>query len=369
MASESANLKIPFTKPSVQPNREYFLRVSFHLLKDKIWVNKGHEVAWQQFEMPFTVEKTFSKKRKMPSINLVESKAMVSIKGKDFELVFNKTEGWLKSYTSKQSNSKAPLKPQFWRPITDNDRLGGKTHKRLAIWKNAMESVQLEQFAIKALDKRSAVVTTTHSLAEGKAKVHISYTILGDGTLLVKNSFEVEGDLPMLPKYGMQWQLPARFDQMTYLGKGPHENYIDRSLSADVGLYKQSVSENYYAYIRPQESSNKTGIRWLSLTDKQEKGWLVAGLGNSSHLSMSAWRYTTEDIDEAVHTYDLKERPFITLNIDYRQMGVGGDNSWSLAALPHQEFRLPAKEYEYSFIIRPINKIPKFRPLLPKVQG
>lgn len=185
--------------------------------------------------------------------------------------------------------------------------------------------------------------------------LNLLYIVYGDGTIEVENVLDVDeaSNLPILPKYGMQIEIPKAYDGFTYFGKGPHENYNDRCLSADVGLYKESVANDYHMYIRPQESSNKTEVRWFTLTNKKGKGIKVTGL--SSNLSVSAWPYTGKDIEDALHTYDLKKSEFITLNIDYKQMGVGGDDSWSKKALPHKQFRIPAKDYSYSFTIKPVN--------------
>ncbi|MEL7119050.1 MAG: glycoside hydrolase family 2 TIM barrel-domain containing protein, partial [Bacteroidota bacterium] len=364
---EKTTLKIPFTMPTLKSNCEYFLRVSLHLTQDENWADQGHEVAWHQFKIPLAEKVVYQNVQRVPKLTVNETEQFIHVKGKKIDLRFNKENGLLESFQAGKAAINAPIMPHFWRPTTDNDRGGGKTPRNLKIWKEALQGMKLESVEVKDLSKQSVSIYTTHTVAENKAKVHIQYTIFGDGTLLVQNQFEpLQNNLPMLPLYGMQWQLPAQYDKMTYLGKGPHENYIDRELSADIGIYQASVSEDFYNYIRPQESNNKIGVRWLSLTNQRGNGWLFAGV--QEHLSMSAWRYTTEDLEKARHTYDLEEKPFITVNIDHRQMGVGGDDSWSKKALPHEEFRVPAQNYNYSFIIRPILEVPENRPVLPEVK-
>ena len=207
------------------------------------------------------------------------------------------------------------------------------------------------------VDDQQYRVVVNYTLADGAVNMQIRYSIFSNGFIRVENSAEMKDDidLPMLPKYGMQVQLSKALDDLQWYGRGPHENYSDRNLGAAIGRYKESVSKDYYHYIRPQESSNKTDVEWLTLTDKKGKGVYIAGIATG--LSISAWPYATEDIDAALHTYNLKQLDFITLNIDLIQMGVGGDDSWSMNALPHQEFRVYPRNYQYSFVLAPIEDI------------
>ena len=146
-------------------------------------------------------------------------------------------------------------------------------------------------------------------------------------------------ELPNIPRIGMQFKMPKAFDNMKWYGRGPHENYWDRKTGAAVGVYSEKVSEPAHEYVRPQENGNKTDVRWMTLTNDVGKGLKFSGL---PLLSVSAWPYAMEDIKKAMHPFELPERDFITVNVDYKQMGVGGDNSWG--ARTHAEYLLPAKE-------------------------
>ena len=168
------------------------------------------------------------------------------------------------------------LRPNFWRPITDNDRLGGKTHENLVAWKKASEERQLKSFEIKKINDSEARVTTIFAFDAANATMQVVYNIYGNGTVLVENNFTGDSKKPMLPKLGLQLETSKSFDNLTWFGKGPHENYIDRQFGADVGLYKESVINDYHAYIRPQESSNKTEVRWFTLTNTNGKGIKVS---------------------------------------------------------------------------------------------
>jgi beta-galactosidase len=365
--NKTKTINIPFREPKLKAGAEYFLRIGFKIKESTNWASKGHEVAWEQLKLPFSKALPALNTTKLKKLALTENVNSINIIGNRFSINFNKKSGELVSF--KKSNEEfihGPLIPNFWRPVTDNDRGGGKTPKTLGIWKDAGKDRVLKSITTNRYSNNTIVVNTIYLIKEANATLSINYTIYGDGTILVENKFHVESPnaLPMLPKYGMQMQIPKQYDAFTYLGKGPHENYSDRNLSADVDLYSESVSKDYYMYIRPQESSNKTDVRWFTLTNNKDKGLYIAGV--SSNLSVSAWPYTTQEIDSALHTYDLKKEDFITLNIDYKQMGVGGDDSWSQNALPHEQFRVPAQGYSYSFMLRPITKSNKSRISMPK---
>jgi beta-galactosidase len=146
----------------------------------------------------------------------------------------------------------------------------------------------------------------------------------------------------------MQMAIPARYSTMTYLGRGPYENYWDRHTGSAVGLHSGTVEELLHVYTRPQESSNRTDVRWLMLADNNGAGLLAVGM---PLLSISAWPYSMEDMEKAMHIHELPRRDFVTVNLDYRQMGVGGDDSWG--ARTHPEYTLPAQPYRYSFRLMP----------------
>jgi beta-galactosidase len=148
-------------------------------------------------------------------------------------------------------------------------------------------------------------------------------------------------------------QIPKEYSEVKWFGRGPHENYCDRNTGAFVGIYEQSVEELYFAYASPQENGNRTDTRWIALTGGRGLGLKVTGL---PFLSWSALYFTQEDLSQErrgnKHINDLQKRDFISLNLDYKQMGVGGDTSWG--AWPHGQYRLPPKEYSYSFSLSPI---------------
>jgi beta-galactosidase len=148
--------------------------------------------------------------------------------------------------------------------------------------------------------------------------------------------------------------MPERFGRMTWLGRGPHESYVDRKTSAAVGLYAGSVREQHYPYVRPQENANKVDVRWVALRDEEGYGLLAMG---QPLLSVSAWQYELSDLEDVEgtqrHSVDVRPRDLITLNLDLRQMGVGGDNSWG--AKPLAQYMIPAAEYGYRYRLVPLS--------------
>ena len=200
-------------------------------------------------------------------------------------------------------------------------------------------------------------VEVAANIPVGNSEFFTTYTIYGNGDVVVSNRFVPrERGLPDLPRLGMTMTLPREFDNVVWYGRGPHENYWDRNNGAAVGLYEAKVSDLYHPYIRPQETGNRTGVRWVALTNDEGSGLLAVGM---PLLNVSAWHFTMEDLDPGEqkaqrHTFDVHPRDLVTLNLDYMQMGVGGDDSWG--ALPHPEYRIPAREYSYSFRLRPFSR-------------
>ncbi|MDO9340093.1 MAG: beta-galactosidase small subunit, partial [Bacteroidales bacterium] len=294
----------------------------------------------------------------------------LEVSGIDLKIIFDLVNGRLESYTykGKELIKKGP-EPDFWRPPTDND-YGYDMDKKLGVWKKAGERTVVTKANISQPELSKVVVTFNYDIPGtdgGKiGGFATSYTIFGSADVVIKNQFsKISDNIPEIPRMGMQMQLPEEFMNLKWLGRGPHENYVDRKNSADVGLYESTVADQYVPYIRPQENGYKTDTRWLTLTDDNGTGILVSGdplicfaaLNNihddfESPGKLSQYRKDAKSAN--THTIDVKPRDLVNLNIDLGQMGVGGDNSWG--ALIHPQYRLLEKKYEYSFRIRPVVK-------------
>lgn len=349
-ANDSQTLKIPFNKPKLKPGARYWLKLSLRTIKPEKWAEAGHELAKQQFELPFYQVKPQESNNSVP-ISVINSDTQVIVESQNVYVRFDKNRGYLNFY---QVNNTAiivdDLKHNFFRPQTDNDRRGWKTHKNLAIWRQVSKELPLAEFKVKQV-KQTAVITTQHQHVENDKTlivVNTRYQISGNGNVKVEVEMNAERSLPSMPRFGMNTQIAKSFDQMSFYGRGPFENYSDRNLSADIGIYSGKITDFVYTYVRPQESSNRTDIDWLTLSNNKGFTFTVDG---QQDLSMSVWPWTTDNLQEAEHTYDLIESKSWTMNIDAIQAGVGGNNSWSLKAAPLKQYQLPAGHYKYGFTL------------------
>lgn len=344
----AAELTIP-VKPFVpRLGVEYFLDVSFHLRRGNAWAKPGHEIAWDQFKLPDAAT-AVAADTQQPPLKTAQTDSSVTVSGAGFTAVFNRQRGTLASLKCKGTELiRSPLRPNFWRAQTDNDR-GRDMKSSQGVWQHAHEAAELTRFETAVAGTNCVRISTTHKLPGVDAIWDTHYTVIGSGDIVVEAHFKPgRNDLPKLPRLGMQMELPAGFEQATWFGPGPEETYCDR-LDARVGLYSGSVSEQFYQdYVEPGETGNKTNARWIALSNGKV-GLLAVGL---PLLSTSALHYGTDDLNAAIHPFQLPRRDCVTLNLDLAQQGVGGDTSWG--AWPHPQFLIPCKEYAYRFRLRPV---------------
>jgi beta-galactosidase len=274
------------------------------------------------------------------------------VKGKGFSVAVGRGSGALESFRHEGRELVAsPLVPNFWRVPLDNDigfLLLNDMPRRLAAWKTAGPQRRTGTVKAERLSPQAVRITAEATLPAASSAYRTTFTVYGSGDVVVEARFTPGGDLPELPRFGMQMAVPGALGTMTWLGRGPHENYWDRHTGAAVGRYSGRVEELVHPYVRPQENANRTDVRWVALTGADGRGLLASGL---PLLSVSAWPYTMADLEKATHVNELPRRETITLNLDLRQMGVGGDDGWG--ARPHAEYTLDAKPYAYSFRLRP----------------
>jgi beta-galactosidase len=348
---------------------EYFLNVNAKLKNNWSLLEAGTELAAEQFVLPVFVAVQPVNKAAFPAVNVQDSENSVTIAGEGFAVAFDKKAGVMTSFKKGDAELlKSGPVPNFWRAPTDND-FGNGLHRRSRVWRTAGETRKVADVTVTQKAKNSAEVVFKFDLVNDSNQVIAAYqsvyTVLGSGDVLVDNSFKMtKEDLPEIVRMGMNLEMPRKYDQFTYLGRGPQESYWDRKTSAFVGLYKQTVAEQYWQYVRPQENGNKTDVRWAAVTDTNGNGLLFVGL---PLLEVSAHHNLLEDFESEIrsfdnqpnvtpavnrHINDVKPRELTSVNIDYKQMGVGGDDSWG--ARTHEQYRLTAKEYKYSFRMKAI---------------
>jgi beta-galactosidase len=364
-----------FTIPvKLVPKGEEFLNVVYKQKEENLLVPKDHIVAEEQMLLAGTYRNNIEI---MPAgkLTVKETNADLSITSSDINVRFNKQTGLMDKYVvNGQSyiDDSTALNPAFWRAPTDND-MGAFFQLRLKVWKTAPGNLKLTDF--KATHEKDIVtVKTSFTLPDVAAKLNLQYVLNSKGEMEVDQQMVADTSarvplkmprwgggnevrmekVPMLPRFGMNWILPAGFETIDYYGNGPVENYQDRNYAAPVGIYKQSVSHQFYPYIRPQETGNKTGIRWFKIMNANGKGLLIQ---SDSFLSMSALHFFDNDLEsgdwkQQMHSGELKPRKQTRLHVDYLQMGLGGIDSWG--NWPLEKYRLNYKDYEYKFMVKPL---------------
>ena len=344
---DATTIQIPFKKLTPKTNTEYWLRISVQLKTNTLWAKAGHELAKEQFKLPF--ENTKLNTTITPA-TLNDSNETIFISGKGFKAEISKQTGLLISYEyGGKKIIQSPLKPNFWRPLTDNDERGWKAQNVIGIWKDLPNQLSLKNIDI---DKNASKIKAQLTFKD--LTLELSYQFDANGAIGINYDLKIPDDMPEPIKIGMATGVSAQLNNMSFYGKGPFENYSDRNGAADVDVYSGTVDNFYYHYTKPQESSNRTRVRWLGLTDNSKSGIMV--LGNSP-IQTSVWPYTAENIRKAQHPTELEKASELTLNISYQLAGVGGNDSWSINARPIDKYRLLKKEYKFGFKLIPINKV------------
>ena len=348
-------LSIPLKAPKLTPGAEYWLRVSFHLQAEATWAPPGHEVAWEQFRMPY-------KAPAAPVIDLADLDALTTtgegdyftVSGQGFSVAFSRREGAIVALTYGGKSviadtSSAPAGPvlQAFRAPTNNDGgLAGQWY-RAGLNKLQREVVSFETETL----GRQAVRVTVRSDSSGPGGdgfAHTcTYTILGDGAIHVANSIIPHGSLPILPRLGVRMTLPGAYESLAWYGRGLHENYVDRKASAGVGLYRSTVTDQCVPYVYPQETGNHEDVRWVALTDGEGDGLMVVA---NQTLCFSALHVTADDLDRARHIHELNPRPEVYLSVDYGQCGLG-NGSCGPGVL--RKYALHPRPVSYAFTLRP----------------
>ncbi|MBX7310463.1 NPCBM/NEW2 domain-containing protein [Clostridium chauvoei] len=345
---------VPFTVPEVvDKGSEYFVNIRFAEKEATKWAEPGHEVAKQQFKVNLTDEvKDVLDISSMENLSVEETDSNININGTNFEFNFNKSTGNIDSF---KNNGKellsSPIEPDFWRAPNDNDRENGMKN-RTGTWRDAGANRIIENITVEKGEKlvtievESSLPTTIESQYKNTIKIY------GSGDVVITSDLKPGSEsLPEIPAIGMEFNMPSEFENLKWFGRGPYENYWDRNMSTDVGVYESTVEEQYFEYIEPQQMGNKTDVRWLTLTNNDGVGLMVSG---DDLVETSALHYTEQELETKAHPYELIRQDEVNVNINYKQMGLGGDDSWG--ARPHNEFQLKAnRDYTYRMRIRPID--------------
>lgn len=352
-AQENRDYQIPI---KTDGDGEEFLTLTYRLKSPDHLLPAGHIVASEQLFLggTFPYQQVLAETTKM---KLDQQQSQVIISSQQVKVSFDKRSGQLSGYEINGRtllDSTFGFKPNFWRAPNDND-FGANLQVKLKAWKEAYYKARLSSFTT-VRQGENVLVTSKYDFNMPSCSLSLSYLVNGKGEIKVDTQLLLDTAKvkEMLPRFGMQWILPAGFEQIEYYGRGPHENYQDRNFSADVALYHQTVSSQYFPYVTPQETGNKTDVRWFKLKDNNGRGIAITA---PQTLSISALHYFDADLDDGEkrhqrHAADLIPRAQTQLNIDMKQMGVGGIDSWR--SIPLKKYLIPAANYSFTFFISPL---------------
>ncbi len=337
---------------------EVFLNVYLKLTRPWGILIEGHTLAAEQLQLQEAV--VAPEPTRQGRINMYDVKDLLTVKGKDFEYVFDKNLGQPLQLTFRKKNfiAQAP-QPAFWRAPTDND-FGNGMPGRCKVWKDLSRDHTVKEFTARQESPWKVVLHSVYDLKETGFILEYTYTVYADGEISVDYHLRPsEGadlsQVPEMPRVGTFMRLPNDFNRVKWYGRGPHENYCDRKTSAFVGIYEVSVDDLYVPYIRPQENGYHTDVRRLMIQSADGSGLLISG---KPRICFSALPFPQFSLDysssAARHTVDLKPSGFTELYVDFGQTGVGGDDSWG--ARPYPKYTLVPAEYSYSFSIKPFMK-------------
>ena len=348
---KTKTVSVPYAMPaSPVSGVEYAVNLSFVLAEDTVWAPRGHEVAWAQFNLPVKVKpvKPVQIAALLP-VTVEECATLVRIRGAAFELVFDRVRAVIQSWTANgQKLLTTGPRLNFWRATTDNDRSWGNAKP----WRDAglfrlqhrTDSVTVKVLGPQAVRITAAVRIAPPVLDKAFACTY-TYTVYGNGDVLVDVHGLPQGEWPeSLPRIGLQMTIPLEFSRYSWFGRGPGEAYPDTKQANRVGVWSAGLDQLYTPYIFPQENGNRMDVRWLSVTNLRGLGFLAVG---QPTLNFSAHRFTTMDLETARHTYDLKARDEVTLNLDYQHNGIGtascGPGPWQHYLLRPEAFRFSVR--------------------------
>lgn len=351
-ANQSKDITLPLDRNLRTEPGDYWLNISYRLIDDNLWARHGHEVAWAQFSLP-SETKTLRGDRRSHQDNLQMTKdgRYLHVDGEDFRIVLDLARGIISEWTRDDiSIMLSGPDMNIWRAPIDNDKWIIKKWLQNGV-DHARQFVREAKFELTDThDVRIYIRYTVGANGQG-AILHgdATYTIHGNGEVVLKQNITPVLDIEALPRVGVCMALPKEFNRMTWYGRGPHENYPDRCTSAKVGIWKGKVEDQHVPYIRPQENGGKCDVRWISLTNDRGFGMMIHG---SPRFIATASRHTSHDLARATHASDLAIRDEIILSLDHAVCGLG---SASCGPRPLEKYILKPVESNFEFRIKPIS--------------
>ena len=360
---QTATVKLDWGETT--PNDEWLLNIAYKQKQNEGLLPAGHIVAKEQLTInPYSAPSMILENSKQSNIEITSPTVLnndrkyLIISNDMFNIEFDKQNGYLTKYEVNGVNmlkEGAVLKPNFWRAPTDNV-FGAKIHQKYIVWKKP--EIKLKSFE-QHIENKQVCIEAVYEMPDVSSKLSLTYVINNKGAIKVTQKILTtnETKISNMFRFGMQIQMPHSFETIEYYGRGPMENYSDRNHYTDLGIYRQSVTEQFYPYIRPQENGTKTDIRWWRIVNKAGNGIEIV---SAAPFSASALHYTIESLDEGWskrqgHSPEVEETDLTNLCIDKKQAGLGGVNSWGAIALP--KYQIPYGNYEFTFILTPIQNV------------
>lgn len=350
-ADSQKDVKLNIPQIKAEPGVEHFLQVYAYNKKETAFLKAGFEVAKEEFA--YDTNNYFTEKGKSGSLNISKEQDQIIVTSGTLKYQFatkDTRRGLIRFESDGRSVMRELPRLNFWRGPTDND-FGANDQINLRLWEVAGDNTRYSYLGSEEKDGNIAIKYEC-KLSAIEAKVDLTYTVNKDGSLNIKADYKALSDnLPDMMRFGMIMTLPREYNDFAWYGRGPHENYIDRKHDTFMGVWKGKVEDQAFSYYRPQETGNKTDVRWLTLTNGQNKGIRVEG---GQPLSVSATNYKPEDLDpgrtkKQQHWSDVLPRNEVVLCVDLFQRGVAGLDSWG--ARPLSKYSFTDKEYSYNFTI------------------
>ena len=367
-AQQTKNFTIPYDLSKVK-GKEVFLNIDFRLKKAEPLMEAGQIVAYAQLAVKegkccghCADNMAKAQNGKKVKAKLIDKKGEqdITVTTPELTVRVNRTTGLISEYTYQGKSllgEGGTLKPNFWRAPTDND-FGAGLQKKFKVWKNPV--MNLKGVAVEKDKKANTInICATYEMPEVKGELEIEYLIMPNtGVIKVSEEFDASDDAKVsdLFRFGMLMQLPYDMDKSQYYGRGPIENYSDREDCMRIGIYSDDADNQYFPYIRPQESGTKGDMRWWNQTDASGFGFKVK---SCKPFYASAIHFDTEELDDGDdkdqrHSFNLKKSKFTNLFLDAEHSGVAGENSWG--AWPLEKYRLHYGDKNFTFVLIPLDK-------------
>lgn len=365
---EKKEIKLYDQLSELESNAEYFLNVYLVKKESEDLYPAGHVYASEQFKLDFDETKPILRDTN-GKLQIEEKKTSLLVFNNQFSVQFNHEKGQLVSWKSMDKEIlENALEFNLWRSPIDND-YGNRLDKRCRIWRDVKSRLKVTNYDIQRVSSSTCSIRYQFDLSDEEgndivANLSQTYLIRADGSITIQQQMQkLDEKLPELPRFGLNFMVNQNFNHVKWFGRGPFENYWDRKTAAFVGLYKASVEDLYVPYVRPQENGNRCDVRWAELSNS--KTGQIIRMSAKTHFDFSMFHQYNSDFESAErsdgrqkkgvkvknrHINDIVKRPFTLINLDKRQMGVGGDNSWG--AKTHPEYQLKGDFFNFEIQLK-----------------